>query len=507
MEMGTDTLPLPEVAGYRAESVLGVGGMATVYLAVQESLSRYVALKVMNQVLVLDAGFRKRFLNEGRLIAQLSHRNIVTVHDIGVSGAVHYLSMTYLPGGTLREKIDGGLPLARALEILKRLADALGYAHRRGIVHRDIKPGNVLFTEGGDPVLTDFGIAKSVSNETQLTSTGMAIGSAKYMSPEQALGEEVDSRSDLYSLGVLFWQMLTGGFPYDARDPFALALKHAKDPIPRLPDHLRRFQPLMDGLLAKQRGERIASAEALLTALEALEIATTAWSAPPDPEETVILPISAQLPNGSPTVVTAGNPEVTATHPATPNAHPTTPKRSPRWLLSLLAAGVLAGLAGFLAYTGKVSAPWKDAGSEPDVSVEPARAGAGRPEASANAVPADIDAETAGGEGVGKADHQRQIATLLERAQEQFSAGRLTEPAGDNAFESYSAVLSLDPEQAVAKARLVDIGRVNAARKMFTAAEQALRSGAIDDARHMIETGLKINPDDERLLGLQRALD
>ena len=211
--MHADKSQLPRIAGYTTESVLGAGGMATVYLAVQESLSRHVALKVMNQILMADADFCRRFLNEGRLIAKLSHPNIVTVYDIGASDRFHYLSMTYLPGGTLRETIRRGLPLDYALYILKCLADALGYAHRQGIIHRDIKPGNVLFTHSGAPVLTDFGIAKTVGTETKLTSTGMTVGSVGYMSPEQALGNPVDNRSDLYSLGVLFWQMLTGALP------------------------------------------------------------------------------------------------------------------------------------------------------------------------------------------------------------------------------------------------------------------------------------------------------
>jgi len=264
-----DQAHLPQIAGYTTESVLGAGGMATVYLAVQESLSRHVALKVMNQLLMIDADYCRRFLNEGRLIAKLSHPNIVTVYDIGVSEHFHYLSMTYLPGRTLREKIQRGLPLEYALYIAKCLADALGYAHRQGIVHRDIKPGNVLFTHSGAPVLTDFGIAKTMGNETKLTSTGMTIGSVGYMSPEQALGNEVDNRSDLYSLGVLLWQMLTGALPYSAQDPFALALKHANEPIPKLPRPLDRFQPVIEGLMAKKPEDRLASAEEEVGLLQA----------------------------------------------------------------------------------------------------------------------------------------------------------------------------------------------------------------------------------------------
>jgi serine/threonine-protein kinase PpkA len=487
--------------------------MATVYLAVQESLSRYVALKVMNPLLMIDADYGRRFLNEGRLIARLSHPNIVTVYDIGASERFHYLSMTYLPGGTLKDKIRAGLPLEDALTITKCLAHALGYAHRQGIVHRDIKPGNVLFTESGAPVLTDFGIAKTMGSETKLTSTGMTLGSVGYMSPEQALGQEVDSRSDLYSLGVLLWQMLTGALPYSAQDPFALALKHAKDPIPKLPRPLDRFQPTIEGLMAKTPADRFESAEALVRLIDAIPYKDIAAHSSSDADETIVVPRAKK---GSP-----DRPEPVAEPKAAPAS---APKRRLSRIAALVGAAAFVVVAAFIGYrslftpTAKAPAELPSAASVPDRAEQtgaapgspPRMAGAPPPEdvRAGDAAPAaDVEPPSTASVVPAQSGDGSRIEELLGQAEAQWMAGRLTEPAGDNAFESYGRVLEIDPEHPKAKDRLVQIGRINAAHRVFLAAESSLMQGEIDDARRLIETGLKMNPSDERLLGLQRALD
>jgi len=523
--MGTDKPPSPQVAGYRTESVLGAGGMATVYLAVQESLSRHVALKVMSQILTADADFRKRFLNEGRLIAKLSHPNIVTVYDIGVWGNIHYLSMTYLPGGTLGDKIREGLKPNRALDILKRLADALGYAHSQGIVHRDIKPGNVLFTHRGAPVLTDFGIAKTIGSETHLTSTGMTVGSAGYMSPEQALGHTIDNRSDLYALGVLFWEMLTGALPYSAPDPFTLAFKHANDPIPELPADLRQFQPVVEDLLAKKPDDRLASAEDLERAIDEIQQDDIRAGASSGSATTIVLPRSPEQTPRHPNVATEAG--------AQP---PPAQKRRLALVAMIIAIAAVAGIAGHFGHIGPRSpapeAPSAASPVAPSSAAKPDRvllplAPAVRSEdlpQKASRPPADVQ-ESRGqqsADAVRAADakqlqaappvdtqgnKRRSIAALLRQAEGQRKADRLIEPPGNNAFETYSKVLDLDPENTEAMERLVQIGRISAASNLFLSAEDLLRQGEIDVARRMIATGLKINPDDERLLGLKRALD
>jgi serine/threonine protein kinase len=177
--------------------------------------------------------------------------------------------MEYVSGGDLKQRLaNGALPPQQALEILRQVASALGYAHQQGFVHRDVKPENILFRADGAAVLTDFGIAKAVGAGTRMTATGMTIGTSHYMSPEQARGQEVDGRSDLYSLGVVFYEMLTANVPYQAADSFAVALKHINDPVPQLPSELAVYQPLLDRMLAKEPIDRYQDLPSMLAELK-----------------------------------------------------------------------------------------------------------------------------------------------------------------------------------------------------------------------------------------------
>ncbi|MFO1423996.1 MAG: protein kinase [Candidatus Competibacteraceae bacterium] len=264
------------IPGYQIERELGQGGMAIVYLALQESLHRRVALKVIKPVLTTDEEFAQRFMREGRIIAQLSDPYIVTVYDIASHEGTYYLSMEYLPGDTLQHRIRSGLPLDEGLAIARAIASALHYAHHRGIIHRDIKPQNILFRENGCPVLTDFGIAKTLGSSTIMTRTGLSLGTPRYMSPEQIRGQAVDARSDLYSFGVLFYEMLTGNAPYTAEDSFALAMMHVTAPVPELPPRLHRFQPVINKLLDKDPNQRFQSGQAFIAALDHPEALPTA---------------------------------------------------------------------------------------------------------------------------------------------------------------------------------------------------------------------------------------
>ncbi len=275
-----DTMQIP---GYIIEGHIGSGAMASVYLALHQNLERRVALKLMAGSLVTDDTFRERFLKEGKIVAQLNHPNIITIYDIGVVQSNYFMAMEYVNGGTLKERIKQGLPPAEAVEILIALASALGYAHKRNFIHRDVKPANILFREDGTPILSDFGIAKSLGAGTQMTRTGWAVGTPSYMSPEQALGKEVDSRCDLYSLGVMFHEMLTGEKPYKATDSFAVALMHVNDPIPKLPAELSAFQPMINRLMAKKPDDRFATADELIAALQPLRT-------PPDTGKAVSAP-------------------------------------------------------------------------------------------------------------------------------------------------------------------------------------------------------------------------
>jgi hypothetical protein len=232
--------------------------MASVFLAVQESLDREVALKVMAPALAANSEFTERFLKEGKITAKLQHQNLVTVYDIGAHAGVYYLAAEYIPGGTLKERItEGTLSIGEILDIMVEMARGLDFAHQKGFVHRDVKPGNILFRKDGSVVLADFGIAKAMDSSSSSTVAGASIGTPDYMSPEQARAEPVDGRSDLYSLGTVLYEMLTGAPPYQAADPFTVALMHVTQPVPTLPAEYAWLQPLIDRTMNKQPAERV----------------------------------------------------------------------------------------------------------------------------------------------------------------------------------------------------------------------------------------------------------
>ena len=275
---------------YRIISLLGRGGMADVYRAEDERLGREVALKAVPPEFARDPERVERFEREVRAAARLTHPNIVTVHEFGQGAGQHFYTMALMPGGDLKARIRAhpeGMPPAEARAVAAAMARALDYAHRQGFVHRDVKPENILFGEDGAPQLTDFGIARAMSSGTRMTATGMSIGSPHYMSPEQARGKEVDGRSDLYSLGVVLYEMLTGRVPFDADETLAVALSHLNDPIPQLPPALAEWQPVVDRLLAKSPDDRFGSAADLAKIL--------ASDAPPLAPATRMMPTGRDL--------------------------------------------------------------------------------------------------------------------------------------------------------------------------------------------------------------------
>jgi len=269
----TETMVIP---GYDILDELGHGGMAIVYLARHLETSRLVALKVMVPGLARDRTFTRRFLKEGRIIASLDDPRIVSIFDSGVHQNQYFICMEYLPGGTLKRRIQQGLTLEDSLAIIRTVAAGLDHAHERHLVHRDIKPQNILFRSSREPVLTDFGIAKSLEGNTAITRSGQFLGSPQYMSPEQAKGLSVDTRSDIYSLGIVFYEMLTGRIPYTAEDNIALAIKHITEPIPLLPLPLAHFQPVLDRLLTKHPNQRFQNIHQFLAMLDLAERRYTA---------------------------------------------------------------------------------------------------------------------------------------------------------------------------------------------------------------------------------------
>jgi len=267
---------LPQIRGYKLLRVIGHGGMSTVYLAEQESLGRKVAVKVMLPEALADEVSRRRFENEARTIARLDHTNIVGIYEVGrTADGLPYYAMPYLARGHLGIRItkQNGQThdQKRVITTLRALLGALDYAHVRGVVHRDVKAENVLFDEAERPLLADFGIALRKGINPRLTMTGLAVGSTAYMPPEQARGEEVDSRADLYSIGVLAWEMLNGELPFAAGDALSMAVMHAQDPIPRLPIELRHWQRFIDKAMTKNPANRFRSAQQMLEALDRIE--------------------------------------------------------------------------------------------------------------------------------------------------------------------------------------------------------------------------------------------
>ncbi len=258
------------IPGYTVLRPLGQGGMATVHLAVQQSLGREVALKILSPALSGDPVASERFLREARIAANLHHPHIIAIHDVGVHAGVAYMAMEYEPGGTVAPVAGQRSDPAHALRIVRDIAEALGYAHEAGVVHRDVKPENILRRRDGACVLSDFGIARAVESDSALTREGTSVGTPFYMSPEQLRGEQVDGRADLYSLGVVLYQLLTGELPYQGGDGLVIGMQHLSAPIPRLPGAVAQAQALIDAMLAKAPDARPQTAAEVVRRIDSL---------------------------------------------------------------------------------------------------------------------------------------------------------------------------------------------------------------------------------------------
>ena len=256
-DLATGIMPL--IKGYRYLKRLAVSEHSAVYLAEKESSSKKMVLKVLRQVpdLADGIGAFDRFLQEYEMIAELEHPNIVRIFDLGVSDDHAHIAMEYLSGGDLRNRIDCGILEAEAVRYAREISSALAEIHSVGILHRDLKPGNIMFRDDGSIALIDFGLAKRMRLEQEITDSGEIFGTPYYMSPEQGHANDVDARSDIYSLGVVFYEMLTGTKPYQADNAMGIIYKHTKAPIPLLPHRLARHQALLNMMLAKKPEDRL----------------------------------------------------------------------------------------------------------------------------------------------------------------------------------------------------------------------------------------------------------
>jgi serine/threonine-protein kinase len=279
---------------YRLEARIGAGGMSTVYRALDETLQRQVAIKLMNREVAADSDQLERFRREARAVAQLSHPHVVGVIDAGEDDGRPYIVFEYVEGETLKERIrrQGRLPVTEAVAYAIEIARALGAAHARHIVHRDVKPQNVLIDEEGSAKVTDFGIARTLDEEG-LTADGRVIGTTDYVAPEQALGQPVTGQSDLYSLGIVLWEMLSGEVPYKGENQVAVAMKHVREELPDIqfkrPQVSASLAAVIDRATAKRPEDRYADDAELIADLEDVLAIETARSGSATGEVTSVL--------------------------------------------------------------------------------------------------------------------------------------------------------------------------------------------------------------------------
>ena len=289
---------------------IGAGGMAEVWEAFDEGLHRSVAVKVVRDEIAGEAEFHERFIREARLAAQLEHPRILPIYDFGTEGGVTYLVMPLLPGGSLKEQISGPMPADEAVEALAAIAAALDHAHGRGVLHRDVKPSNVLVDASGSLLLADFGLAKNTAVSSELTVAGMVVGTPAYMAPEQAIGRPVDARADQYALGIVAFELLTGRTPFRSESPFAILDKHLREAPPPPSSFVPDLPPEVDAVLAralaKQPQERFGTCRQMVEALAAalgtsmpLRPSTAVRAARP-PDQTWIADTAATLPPVTP---------------------------------------------------------------------------------------------------------------------------------------------------------------------------------------------------------------
>ncbi|MEM7404934.1 MAG: serine/threonine-protein kinase [Pseudomonadota bacterium] len=463
-----------EVTGYNVKRTIGKGGMGTVYLATQESLGRDVVLKTMSTAEAESSEFAERFLNEGRIVASIRHPHIITIYDIGRTEDVLYIAMEYVDGGDLKSRLNGAFPPSVCLELLVRIGSALEHAHEHGIIHRDVKPANILFRRDGTPLLSDFGIAKSVQLDSELTSTGTILGSPFYMSPEQSEGRKVDGRTDIYSLGVIFYEMLTGERPYEAESAIKIIMQHLQSPLPTLPADLERFQPLLTRLMAKDREERVGGATELVAEVEELQAREAVLNQPEVGERT-----QASV----------------ALHPP-----PGGTRRSMRavWM-TLGGVGLFAmGFMSFWLYARTLQ-------SSTVVLAPPITATIGRSPVATAPSPSGTSAQPAAAlaqPNPAAPPIQEVIRALEWLARNALESDRLTSPPADNAYYYYSRLLALDPNN-----QLAHQGFGQIAERYVVLAEQEYSRSNFRQSRVYIALGRQVAPGHRGLAALETFID
>jgi len=260
------------IDGYKVLSKLGQGAMADVYRARHEKLERDVALKIIKSEFLTDRSFVERFYKEAKIAAKLAHPNVIQVFDVDDFDHGAFISMELLDQSDLTSVMSKQVSIDYLKSILNQICEGLDYAHQKGYIHRDIKPSNIIFRDSkkNDVVICDFGIARALDGDSDLTKTGSVLGTPTYMSPEQVQGLELDGRSDLYAVGVLLYRWLVGKPLFKSDSSFTLALKHINEPLPQLPNHLLNMRPFFDKALAKNKDRRYPKGKALFDAFNSM---------------------------------------------------------------------------------------------------------------------------------------------------------------------------------------------------------------------------------------------
>ena len=445
------TLKIP---GYKITRPIAEGGMASVYLAVQESLERPVVLKLLKKF--TDVYQSARFVNEGRIIASLNHHNIITIYDIGVIGERHYLSMEYVEGGNLEDRILEGMKPPAALDLVEVIGGCLDFLHKKDIIHRDIKPANILFHDDGTPILTDFGVAKQESTDSRLTKDGIALGSPYYISPEQAESKPVDGRADIYSLGIILYEMLTGKKPFQGDSDIQIIISHLSEPVPSLPDGLEQYQELVDRMIAKNPDDRFSTAEEMLLYIKTFRQSGCQSARKRNPSD-----FADETRTYSTSRLGNAFRQITG--------HDSSGIRVAGAMLMLLLIALVALQA---TPTITLKAQQLLANADPVVPVQ------------MNTIPS---------QDIAPARHSE----YLERASQALKKLRYTKPAYDNAYYYYQLALDESPGNEQALQGIAEIAEIHA-----DLVEWALGLREYGKAREYLDTGMKIDPQNKRLLEL-----
>jgi hypothetical protein len=501
-----------EISGYRILRQLGRGGMATVYLALQESVQREVALKIMSPTLLVDPDFGERFLREARIAARLHHRHVVGIHDVGRHGDFHYMAMEYLGGGPILARDAGPRPVRFALRIAREIGMALHYAHAKGFVHRDVKPDNILLREDTSSALTDFGIARASDSATRMTRTGAVIGTPHYMSPEQARGRPIDGRADLYSLGIVLYELLVGRVPYHADDSLAVGIMHITQPVPILPEQLAPLQPVLNRLLAKQPDDRYQNGQQVADAIEQIEISIANGGLEvEDADDTYRREVPGGMPSPppqntvTPAPVRRGTPEPARPRPETPapaRQRPETP--APAHLRAEPSFGAMDDVPA-------VERRRRPSSGRPPSARAEETGGSGRRIVITMIIVVLLAAGAAGGwfyqDRLRALLPSTELNGLISRAQKALAEDRLVGTQGDSARELFQSARALDPDNDQVKKGLDNVGKqlveqaraalahndLATVRTDLAAAEEVLGGGPeveqLKAALHAAETG------------------